>query len=104
MMRSLLAALAVFVSLSPAVRAADAARRPNLVFVYTDDQRWAAMSVQSARTLAGHGRGPHDRDSGSALKVVKSTRVIASDHPRPVPVASARGVKPRIPDPDPESL
>src|SRR5690349_20323107 len=56
------------------------------------------MGAQSARTLAGHGRGPHDRDSSSALNAVKSTRVIASDHPRSVPVASARGVKPRIPE------
>src|SRR5216683_7407534 len=56
------------------------------------------MSVQSARTRAGHGRGPHDRGSSSALKVVKSTRVVASDRPRSVPVASARGVKPRIPE------
>jgi YoeB-like toxin of bacterial type II toxin-antitoxin system len=48
------------------------------------------MSVQPARTLAGHGRGPHDRGSSSALNAVKSTRGAASGSP----TAGAGGVSP----------
>src|SRR6266516_5129654 len=56
------------------------------------------MSAESARTRAGHGRDPHDRGSSSALTGVKPTLAVASDRRWPVPVASARGVKPRIPE------
>ena len=44
-LRPLLAALAVATLASVAVRAAAPARRPNFIFIYTDDQRWDAMGV-----------------------------------------------------------
>src|SRR5213592_3186856 len=38
-------ALALVLFVVPVMRAAETARKPNLVFVFTDDQRWDALSV-----------------------------------------------------------
>src|SRR5207249_9759717 len=47
-LRSLALACGVLAALTSTGRAADTAKRPNFLFVFTDDQRWDAMSVVQA--------------------------------------------------------
>lgn len=48
MLRSLAPACAVLALLASSGRAAEAAKRPNFLFVFTDDQRWDALGVVQA--------------------------------------------------------